>query len=199
MDRVILTDEMRGAISVILRWRPGGLMKKILFFMIICLLVFISVGIFSARSVLLFEVRDQRNNHTIVQLLFQPQDVFYLQTIHSVVLTPYTHIYKVDAEGNIILSGAEYISGGGGFPNTGDGVFSISDGKFQMNEMNRFIGKLRFRVSPISQEKLIVSNAEIPLYKFVPEGTLIEIRVFKTWLWSYRNWLQKHFKQIPRL
>jgi hypothetical protein len=109
-----------------------------------------------------------------------------------VVRTSYCHIYKVDAEGNIILSAAEYESGGGGFPVTGDGVFSFVDGKFRMNEMNRFIGILRFRVSPISQETLLVSNAEIPLYRLVPEGTLIEIKVSRAWVWSFGSRFLKY-------
>ncbi|MCX5908438.1 MAG: DUF1850 domain-containing protein [Deltaproteobacteria bacterium] len=105
--------------------------------------------------------------------------MIYLRTIHSLALTPYTHIYRFDQEGNLILSEAIFESGGGGFPEKGDGAWSVVDGKFHVDQINRFIGKLRFRVSPLSRETLIVSDREFPLHQMVPEGTLIELRVGK--------------------
>ena len=141
------------------------------------------------HSALIFKVQDKRDGRKILELLFEPHDVFLMQYIHAVKRTPYTNIFKVDSESNIILSGTVYESEGGGFPVAGDGIFSVSDGTFRMDEMNRFIGILRLRVSPVSQETLLVSNAEVPLYKLVPEGTLIEIKVSKAWLWSFRGGL----------
>ena len=107
------------------------------------------------------------------------QELIYLHTIHSLALTPYTHIYKFDEDGNLILSGAIFESGGGGYPEKGDGVWSMVDGKFRVDQINRFVGKLRFRVSPLSKETLIVSNKEFPLYQMVSEGTLVELKVYK--------------------
>ena len=161
--------------------------NKIFFFIAVLLLLLISLGIYLTRSVLIFEVRDQRKGRNILQLVFKPRDVFSLQTIHSVAKTPYSHIFKIDTEGNIVLSEAVFESGGGGFPVTGDGEYSFVDGKFRMSEINRFVGILRFRVSPVSRETLLVSNAEVPLYKLVPEGTLIQIKVSKAWVWPFLN------------
>jgi hypothetical protein len=48
-----------------------------------------------------------------------------------------------------------------------------------VDQMNRFVGELRFRVSPLSKETLIVSHREFPLYQMVPEGTLVELKVKK--------------------
>jgi hypothetical protein len=92
-------------------------------------------------------------------------------------LTPYAHYYRFNEEGNLILTRAEYESGGGGYPESGDGVFSVVNGKFRMDRIDRFIGLLRFRVSPVSKETLILADREFPLYQMVPEGTLVEVSV----------------------
>jgi hypothetical protein len=165
-------------------------MKKKILFIIIAIfgVSFLALGAYCVRRILIFEVWDLRNSRVLVRVFFQPDDTFSLQSIHSVQLTPYTHIFKVDAEGNIVLSQAVFESEGAGFPVYGDGTLSIVDGKFHMDQMNRFIGVLRFRVSPVSKETLCVSNAELPLYKLVPEGTSIEIKVSKAWVWSFQHW-----------
>jgi hypothetical protein len=153
--------------------------KKSLFVAMIFLWTFIGKGVKAEQSGFILEVWDKKKEHKIIQLPIQSQEVFYLKTIHSLALTPYTHIYKFDEEGNIILSGAVFESGGGGYPVTGDGVLSIENGKFRVDHINRFVGKLLFRVSPISRETLSVSGVEILLYIQVPEGTLIEVKISK--------------------
>jgi len=115
----------------------------------------------------------------LFQVPVQPQDPICLRTIHSLALTPYAHYYRFDKDGNLILTRAEYESGGGGYPESGDGVFSVVNGKFRMDRIDRFIGLLRFRVSPISRETLILAGREFPLYQMVPEGTLVEVSVGK--------------------
>ena len=154
-------------------------MKKILFAAVTIIGILMGKGVSADQPGFILEIWDKKNEQKIVQLPIQPREVFYIKTIHSLALTPYTHIYKFDEEGNIILSGAIFESGGGGYPVTGDGVFSAADGKFRMDQMNRFVGKLRFRVSPVSQETFSLGDLEIPLYKRVPEGTLIEISISK--------------------
>jgi hypothetical protein len=119
------------------------------------------------------------DDRTLFQIPVQPQGSICLRTIHSLSLTPYAHFYRIDEDGNLILSSAEYESGGGGYPESGDGVFSMVDGKFRMDGINRFIGRLRFRVSPVSRETLIVTGQEFRLYQMVPEGTSIEVSVRK--------------------
>jgi len=132
-----------------------------------------------SQPLFVLEVKDYKNDRNLLQLRIPSQELIYLRTIHSLALTPYTHIYKFDEDGNLILSGAIFESGGGGYPETGDGVWSVVDGKFHMDQINRFVGKLRFRVSPLSQETLMVAHEEFPLYQMVPEGTLLEIKVYK--------------------
>jgi hypothetical protein len=133
----------------------------------------------TGQALFVLEVRDYKNDRNLLQVGIAFQELIYLRTLHSLALTPYTHIYKFDQDGNLILSGAIFESGGGGFPEEGDGVWSAVDGKFRVDQMNRYVGQLRFRVSPLSKETLIVSNREFPLYQMVPEGTLVELKVKK--------------------
>jgi hypothetical protein len=132
-----------------------------------------------SQPLFVLEVKDYKNNRNLLQLKVPSREFIYLRTIHSLALTPYTHIYRFDEEGNLFLSGAIFESGGGGFPEEEDGVWSVVDGKFRVDQMNRYVGVLRFRVSPLSKETLIVSHKEFPLYRMVPEGTLVELKVYK--------------------
>jgi hypothetical protein len=141
--------------------------------------IFLGGEICSSQPLFVLEVRDHKNDRSLLRVEVSSQERIYLRTLHSLALTPYTHIYKFDADGNLILSGAIFESGGGGFPEKGDGVWSVVGGKFRVDQIDRFVGKLRFRVSPLSKETLIVSNREFPLYTRVPEGTLVELRVSK--------------------
>jgi len=142
-------------------------------------LSFMPAGVFPGQTLYVLEVQDARQGRNLLQLWIPSQELIHLRTIHSLALTPYTHIYKFDEEGNLILAGAIFESGGGGFPEKGDGVWSMVDGKFHVDQINRFIGILRFRVSPLSRETLMVSEGEFPLYRMVPEGTLIELKVYR--------------------
>lgn len=143
------------------------------------LFILLPVEIYAGQALFVLEVRDYKNDRNLLQVGIASQELIYLRTIHSLALTPYTHIYKFDQDGNLILSGAIFESGGGGFPEKGDGVWSVVDGKFRVDQMNRYVGQLRFRVSPLSKETLIVSNREFPLYQMVLEGTLVELKVKK--------------------
>jgi hypothetical protein len=136
-------------------------------------------GGFSGQPKFTLEVREDGRNRVLLHLSVTLQDEICIRTIHSLALTPYTHIYIIDEGGNLILSKAIFESGGGGYPEVGDGVVSMKEGKFHMENMNRFVGILRFRVSPLSQETLLISGQEFPLFRMVPEGTLLEIRVRK--------------------
>ncbi len=137
------------------------------------------VEVCPGQAMFLLEVQDIRQKRNLLQLRIPSQELIHLRTIHSLALTPYTHIYKFDEEGNLILAGAIFESGGGGFPEKGDGVWSMVDGKFRVDQINRFVGTLRFRVSPLSRETLLVTEGEFPLYRMVPEGTLIELKVYR--------------------
>jgi len=161
------------------RARRSFVKKKFWWPAFIIFFIFLGGEVCSSQPLFVLEVKDLKNDRNLLQVGIPSQELIYLQTIHSLALTPYTHIYKFDEDGNLILSGAIFESGGGGYPEKGDGVWSVVDGKFRVDQMNRSVGKLRFRVSPLSKETLIVSNREFPLYLMVPEGTLVELKVYK--------------------
>jgi hypothetical protein len=151
--------------------------RKIFGAALLLFLFLTQADLYAGQPGFVLEVLDPRGERNLLQLKIPAGELIQIRTIHSLALTPYTHIYKFDEEGNLILSTAIFESGGGGFPEKGDGVWSVVEGKFHVDQINRFVGKLRFRVSPVSRETLIVSNREFPLYQMVPEGTLIELKV----------------------
>jgi hypothetical protein len=123
-------------------------------------------------------ITEQSNQTMILRCRVRPGDVFQMHTIHSLALTRYVQIYRINENAEIILSGAIYESEGGGFPVITDGVISKNDGKIFMDKMDRIIGNTwRFRVSPLSQETFVYSNIEFPIFKLLPEGTLVIMRV----------------------
>ena len=160
-------------------------MKKIVLLIGVAGIAVFAIIYFTVQPALVLEVRNVRDDRSVVKLLLQFTTEFRIQSIHSVQLTPYIHIYRVNPDGGIVLTGAIFESEGVGLPAYEDGKFSIDNGKFRMDEMDRFLGVLRFRVSPLSEETLVVSNAKIPLYTMVPEGTSMEIKAVRTWMVSY--------------
>jgi len=161
-------------------------MKKIVLLIAAAGSVAFALIYFTVQPAMVLEVRNVRDDRSVVKLLLQPPPEFRIQSIHSVQLTPYTHIYRVNPDGGIVLTEAIFESEGVGLPAYEDGKFSVENGKFKMEGMNRFLGVLRFRVSPVSQETLVVSNLKIPLYTIFPEGTPMEIKAFRTWMVSYK-------------
>jgi hypothetical protein len=161
------------------RARRNFMKKRFWWPALIIFLLFWEGEVCYSQPPFVLEVRDYKNDRNLLQVGIPSQELIYLQTLHSLALTPYTHIYKFNEDGNLILSGAIFESGGGGFPEKGDGVWSMVGGKFRVDQMNRYVGQLRFRVSPHSKETLIVSHREFLLYQMVPEGTLVELRVKK--------------------
>jgi len=157
-------------------------MKKIVLLIGVAGIAVYAIIHFSVQSTLVLEVRNVRDDRSVVRLLLQFPAEFRIQSVHSVHLTPYTHTYRVNSDGDIVLTGAIFESEGVGLPGYGDGKFSFADGKFRMDEMDRFLGVLRFRISPVSEETLVVSNAKIPLYTMFPEGTSMEIKAVRTWM-----------------
>jgi hypothetical protein len=164
----------RGGVALGNKW-----MKRIISGVALLIFFFMPAGAFPGQSMYVLEVQDVRQERNLLRLRIPSQELIHLRTIHSLALTPYTHIYTFDEEGNLILEGAIFESGGGGFPEKGDGVWSMVDGKFHVDRMNRFVGTLRFRVSPVSQETLILSQREYALYRLVPEGALVELKVHR--------------------
>ena len=122
---------------------------------------------------------EKKTGRTLLSVEMNGNDRIELRTIHSVSLRPYSHIFKVDGDENIILDQAIYDSAGGGYPVLGDGTFRFENNKFIMENMNRFIGVLYLRVSPVSKETLIVSGTAYPIYSEIPEGSLIVIRAHR--------------------
>jgi len=153
--------------------------RKILGSMLFIFSILIQTGAFAGEPDFVLEALDIRQEQGLLRLDISPGDEIHLRSIHSLALTPYTHIYTFDRNGNLSLSGAIFESGGGGFPEVEDGVWSRVDRKFRVDRINRFVGKLRFRVSPLSRETLVVTGREFPLHEMVPEGTLVELKVWK--------------------
>lgn len=151
--------------------------RKILGSILFIFFVLIQTGAFAGGADFVLEALEVRQERGLLILKISPGDEIHLRSIHSLALTPYTHIYTFDREGNLFLFGAIFESGGGGFPEVEDGVWSMVDGKFRVDRINRFVGKLRFRVSPLSRETLVVAGREFPLHEMVPEGTLVELKV----------------------
>ncbi|MCX5825562.1 MAG: DUF1850 domain-containing protein [Deltaproteobacteria bacterium] len=153
-------------------------MKKNIFAFIFFFLMFFFTSFpSSADSLFVLNIFNSKTSSILFKTTIQPGESFFIETIHSLAKTPYTHIFKVDEKGEIFLSGAIYESEGGGYPLATDGSFSYKNGKFFMDNMNRFVGILRFRVSPISRETFKYHTMEIPLYNLVSEGTLLYIQV----------------------
>jgi len=125
-------------------------------------------------------ITEQTREFPLLRCRILTGEIFHMRTIHSLALTRYVQVYRITEEGEIMLSGAIYESEGGGFPALGDGILTKKDGKYYMDKMDRLIGGTwSFRVSPFSQETFVYREVEVPLFRILPEGTVVLIRIEK--------------------
>lgn len=108
------------------------------------------------------------------------QDGYEFTTLikHSVHKTPVYEYYKIDKKGTIFVTGTALMDLGWGVPSTFDNDFKFENNMMVIENINKEIKFLPFRVSYISQPYLIFNNEiTIDLSKNVNNYERIDISV----------------------
>jgi hypothetical protein len=128
---------------------------KIKFIIAICVCLIIVGGFFPVNVLV---VENQHDNQVLLWQKVKPGFTFTTLIKHSVHLTPVYEYYKINADGNIILTGTKFVDLGWGVPSTYEYETIFADGMLELKDMDIPIDWLPFRVSDINNAKLILNG-----------------------------------------
>jgi hypothetical protein len=145
-------------------------MKKIIAIIILILLLLTS---FYNINVLTFE--HFQEEEILLTFKVEEGDEFIVKWIHSVELTPWEEIFRIDSNNNIILDRTRFQQFGAGVPDFAGKTVEIKDGYITYGEINQKIPLLPYGISNFAKHTLVFNDVEYPLYELVPDGDRINI------------------------
>jgi hypothetical protein len=104
-------------------------------------------------------------------------DEFVLEYTHSVHKTPVKDYYTVTDDGQMILVKSAFSTFGAGMPYESEYEFSVEDGFFVINSIDRTVDSFLMRIVPLADHRLVMGNQTIYLNDLVPTGTLILVSI----------------------
>jgi len=114
-------------------------------------------------------------------------DSFAIRFIHSVHRTPVEELYRIAANGDMVLERVVYESYGVGNPSQAEPgqSFRIEDGKLIIERFDRRFDVIRLRVGQkVADHELIAFGRAIPLAELAEPGTRVRIEIRKLSVWS---------------
>ncbi|MBN1828024.1 MAG: DUF1850 domain-containing protein [Deltaproteobacteria bacterium] len=119
-------------------------------------------------------------NKSIGQVLFcrridRPGFTFATVIRHSVQKTPVFEYYRLENDGNLLLTGTSLQDLGWGMPSTVNSTIEFKNNFMIIDGINRLLKALPFRVSYIAEPHLIIQGAPIDLRKYVDDSDLIAV------------------------
>jgi hypothetical protein len=145
-------------------------MKKIIAIIILILLLLTN---FYNINVLTFE--HFQEEEILLTFKVGEGDEFIVKWIHSVELTPWEEIFRIDSNNNIILDRTRFQQFGAGVPDFAGKTVEIKDGYITYGEINQKIPLLPYGISNFAKHTLVFNDVEYPLYELVPDGDRINI------------------------
>jgi hypothetical protein len=145
-------------------------MKKIIAIIILILLLLTN---FYSINVLTFE--HFQEEEILLTFKVGEGDEFIVKWIHSVELTPWEEIFRIDSNNNIILDRTRFQQFGAGVPDFAGKTVEIKDGYITYGEINQKIPLLPYGISNFAKHTLVFNDVEYPLYELVPDGDRINI------------------------
>jgi hypothetical protein len=146
-------------------------LKKIL--TIILIIAILLVPLFIEVDILTLE--HYQTGNTVLFFTIEPGDEFTMKWIHSVELTPWEEIFRIDDEYNMVLDRTKFQNFGAGVPDaTGTEVY-IEDGYITYGGINQVMPLLPYGISAFAKHIFIFKDREYNLYELVPDGDRINI------------------------
>jgi len=106
-------------------------MKKIFFLILVLILLFIFINI------PVLTLQHFQEDKIIMTFRVEENDEFIVKWIHSVELTPWEEIFRIDSENNIILDRTRFQQFGAGVPDFAGKTVEIKDGYITYGEINQ--------------------------------------------------------------
>lgn len=115
----------------------------------------------------------------------RPDDEFTVAWIHSVELTPWEEIFRIDENYEMILDRTRFKQFGAGVPDEAGSKVEIKDGYIIFSGIDQRIERLPLGISAFAQHTLVIHNETILLYERVPDGDRIDFYTGTIRLGSY--------------
>jgi len=149
--------------------------------------------------------------HLYLEVVSYPNGEIFLQTRvergfhfstlirHSVHLTPVYERYRIEDEGQIVLESTRLQDLGWGVPSTYDNPSRIENGFLVIEEINKILPSLPFRVSYINNPRLLLEwlcnvrnkdvkdKSTVHLDDYVKDGKRVDIRVRRVSFPAFRS------------
>lgn len=122
-----------------------------------------------------------------ILLLFnvQADDEFTVKWIHSVELTPWEEIFRIDDNNKIVLDRTRFQQFGAGVPDSAGTKTEYKDGYIIFSGINQKMDLLPYGISSFAKHSFIFKNREYELYKLVKDGDRINFYTAKISLIKY--------------
>ncbi len=115
----------------------------------------------------------------------KPDDEFTVKWIHSVELTPWEEIFRIDDNNEIILDRTRFQQFGAGVPDSAGTKTEYKDGYIIFSGINQKIDLLPYGISSYAKHTFIYKDQEYELYKLVKDGDRINFYTAKISLIKY--------------
>ncbi len=142
-------------------------MKKYIFIVLILILLSFLINI----PVLTLE--HFQKDSIIMTFKVDENDEFIVKWIHSVELTPWEEIFRIDSENNIILDRTRFQQFGAGVPDFAGKTVEVKDGYITYGEINQKMPLLPYGISDFAKHTFVFKSKEYELYKLVEDGDRI--------------------------
>ncbi len=115
----------------------------------------------------------------------EPEDEFIVKWIHSVELTPWEEIFRIDDSNEIILDRTRFKQFGAGVPDEAGNKTEIKDGYVIFSGINQKIDMIPYGISSFAEHTFVFENTEYKLYEMVDDGDRINFYTDKYSLLKY--------------
>ncbi|MFV9510645.1 DUF1850 domain-containing protein [Tepidibacillus sp. LV47] len=118
----------------------------------------------------------------LLRIPINGNDRFSIEYIHSIHKTPVIDTFYIDSNQNIIVDQTTFDTYGVGMPSDVEKgeTFTIKNGKFVLNHLNRVLPYFDLRVGQvIANHQFIVHQRKIPLAKLTRPGNWVRFKVQK--------------------
>lgn len=162
-------------------------------FMLICFFVVVAIiiSIFSYAVSFPLTLIVEAEANVLLSVPTHEKDFFHLVFVHSVHRTQVMEYFQVKGVHSLELVATEYESYGVGMPSLpSEGVFEQRGKRFRLSQINRHFSAIPLRVGPEAQLTIVHGGMEYPVYKWVPAGSALQVRVEYSKLWKiYRHFI----------
>lgn len=145
-----------------------------------CFVIFVSILVISTyllKPVYVLTIKDMEKHSILLAQKVEPGFEFATLIRHSVQKTPVYEYYRVEMDDTLTVTRTELQDLGWGMPSTLNHKVEFTDSYMIMDEINRNIQYLPFRVNYIAEPHLIIGDLKVDLIEYVGNDQLINIRV----------------------